>query len=68
MRFTIVICVALALACGSDTPVTPPTGSADLTVVGEGVVSDRYTGEIWVRGNVAYTTTWGNRGAPGNAV
>jgi hypothetical protein len=33
-----------------------------------GTVAERFTGEIWVRGNVAYTTTWGNRGALGNAV
>jgi hypothetical protein len=46
----------------------PPTGSQALVVLGKGVVTDRYTGEIWVRGNVAYTTTWGSREAPGNAV
>jgi len=32
--------------------VTPPTGSRALTVFGAGLVSDRYTGEIWVRGGV----------------
>lgn len=68
MRFAILTCAILTLACGSDNPVTPPTGSRALTVFGAGRVSDRYTGEIWVRGSVAYTTTWGNRGAPGNAV
>jgi hypothetical protein len=46
----------------------PPTGSQALAVLGQGVVTDRYTGEIWVRGNIAYTTTWGSRQAPGNAV
>ncbi len=59
--------VALALACGSDKTLTPPTSQV-LTVLGHGMVSDRYTGEIWVNGNVAYTTTWGSREAPGNAV
>jgi hypothetical protein len=56
------------VACNSDNSMLPPTGSQALVVLGEGVVTDRYTGEIWVRGNVAYTTTWGPRQAPGNAV
>lgn len=37
-------------------------------MLGNGQVHDRFTGEIWAFGSVAYTTTWGNRGAPGNAV
>jgi hypothetical protein len=68
MRVAILTCAIFTLACGSDSPVTPVTGSQALTVFGEGVVPDRYTGEIWVQGNVAYTTTWGFRNAPGNAV
>jgi len=68
MRFAAFACAIFTLACGSDKTVTQPAGSHTLTVFGEGLVSDRYTGELWVRGNVAYTTTWGNRGAPGNAV
>ena len=68
MRFAIFMCAIFTLACGSDSPVTPVAVSHALTVFGAGLVSDRYTGEIWVRGNVAYTTTWGNRSAPGNAV
>ena len=61
----------VTLSCRSDNPVMPGisvTGSAALTVFGMGSVSDRFTGEVWVRGNIAYTTTWGNRSAPGNAV
>ena len=58
----------LVVACNSDNSMLPPTGSQALVVLGEGVVTDRYTGEIWVRGNVAYTTTWGSRQASGNAV
>jgi hypothetical protein len=68
MRFAILTCAIFLLACGSDNPVTPVPGSHDLTIFGTGRVSDRYTGEIWVKGNVAYTTTWGFRSAPGNAV
>lgn len=56
------------LACHSDNPVVPPSDSPALAVLGNGVVADRYTGEVWVRGNVAYTTTWGFRQAPGNAI
>ena len=56
----------VALACGSDKTVSPlvnPNEPANL-----GVVAERYTAEVYVRGNYAYTTTWGFRAAPGNAV
>ena len=56
----------LALGCGSDKTAGPPANSnepADL-----GVVAERYTAEVYVRGNYAYTTTWGFRAAPGDAV
>ena len=56
------------LACGSDNPVTPPGTSPALVTLGVGIVADRFTAEINVRGNYAYTTTWGFRTAPGNAV
>lgn len=39
-----------------------------MPVLGHGAVSERFTGEIWVQGSVAYTTTWNNRDAPGNAI
>ena len=56
------------IGCGSDNVTKPPTVSQPLAVLGQGVVSDRYTAEIWVRGNVAYTTTWGSRLALGDAI
>lgn len=76
------ITVAGLVACGGDgtsatTQVTPPRDTtptvpvapAVLTHLGQGVVSERYTAEVWVRGTTAYTTTWGNRaGVRGNAV
>jgi len=73
------ILVALGLgvsaACGGDGPVEPepdptpqPVQVPALAVFGKGTVSERYTAELWVHGNIAYTTTWGNRQAPGNAV
>jgi len=68
MRIAILTCAILTLACGSDIPVTPRPPSQNLAIIGAGRVSERYTGEIWVQGNVAYTTTWGFRSAPGNAV
>lgn len=68
MRLTIFACALFVIGCGSDNPVEQGKGSADLPVFGEGLVPERYTAEIWVRGNVAYTTTWGNLSAPGNAV
>lgn len=68
MRFPVFTCAIVALACGSDNPVTPLTGSQALTAFGMGLVSDRFTAEVWVQENIAYTTTWGNRLAPGNAV
>lgn len=32
-----------------------------LRLEGHGLVADRFTAEVWVVGNVAYTTTWGAR-------
>jgi len=60
--------VLLALGCGSDKAVSPPGSEGTLATLGEGTVSDRYTAEINVRGNYAYTTTWGHREVFGNAV
>ncbi|HEY7566931.1 MAG TPA: hypothetical protein VH762_05135 [Gemmatimonadaceae bacterium] len=40
-----------------------------LSVAGQGEILSRYTAEVWVRGSVAYTSTWGTRnGANGNAL
>ncbi len=44
---------------GDGTP--PPIGAVVLRTEGNGKVEDRFTGELWVVGNVAYTTTWGAR-------
>jgi hypothetical protein len=44
---------------GDGTP--PAIGPVALRTEGNGKVSDRYTGEVWVVGNIAYTTTWGFR-------
>jgi hypothetical protein len=60
--------VLLLVACDSDNPVVPPAESPSLATLGNGVVTERYTAEVWVRGNVAYTTTWGFRQEQGNAI
>lgn len=39
-----------------------------MPVLGLGSVTERYTGEVAARGDWAYTSTWGNRQAPGNVV
>jgi hypothetical protein len=57
--------------CGSDsvTSAKPFTGTP-LSVIGHGATTARYTAELWTRGNIAYTSTWGQRSANavGNAV
>jgi hypothetical protein len=71
-RGPLVTLFAAAVAgCGSDSPTgaNPRTG-APLPVVGHGETTVRYTAELWTRGTVAYTSTWGQRSptAFGNAV
>ena len=60
----------VAAGCGSDSPSgTPAFDGPPLSVIGSGRMTDRYMAELWTRGNLAYTTTWGVRGnAFGNAV
>ena len=60
--------LSLLVACDSDNPVVPPAESPSLATLGHGLVNERFTAEVWVRGNVAYTTTWGSRQEPGNAI
>jgi hypothetical protein len=63
----LIVAVALiALGCNLDGAVRPPV--IDGNPEGLGIVADRFTAEITVRGNFAYTSTWGDRGAPGNAI
>jgi hypothetical protein len=61
---------ALFAACGGDktdegTNVNPPPTNTTLSVTGRGSLLGRFTAELWVNGNVAYTTTWGNRNGTG---
>ena len=63
----ILFCGSIAAGCGDDgdgngTPTDPLIDSpGDLVAQGRGIVDDRYTAELWVRGTTAYTTTWGTR-------
>ena len=62
--------VATTTACGSDAPtgVKPFSGPA-LSTIGKGEMTARYMAEVWTQGNVAYTSTWGQRATTfGNAV
>ena len=58
-------------ACSSDSATgTEPFTGTPLSTIGHGQTTARYTAELWTRGNVAYTSTWGQRSATvvGNAV
>jgi hypothetical protein len=61
----------LAAACAGDPadpdPPGPPT-SAALPVLGHGPVTERFSAEVAAAEPWVYTTTWGNRGTPGNAL
>jgi hypothetical protein len=68
--------LALALpvtACDAD-PIADrgddftPRTSVTLPVAGHGAVTSRFTAEVAVRGEWAYTTTWGVRADTGNAI
>src|SRR5215207_6276412 len=75
LTFALAAFSSLALAaCRSDssTGLEPFKGPA-LSVIGKGDMTARYMAEVWTRGNVAYTSTWGTRStggvlAVGNAV
>ena len=64
--FRVIIAALLLASCKGDgngigpDPLLTPT-PFDLVPKGLGSVPDRFTGELWVRGNTAYTTTWGTR-------
>ena len=74
IRYSAVMPAAIVLAaCGGDVagpdPDPDPLPVADtLPVLGHGTIDGRYTAEVAVRGEWAYTSTWNFRVAPGNAV
>lgn len=69
------LCVVLApvasvlIACGASDTTGPTVTNGMLAVLGHGADTARFTAEIAVRGNTAYTTTWSFRGQnPGNKI
>ncbi len=69
-RFAFVLLAATSLAaCSADStaPPAPTTNpSAALELFGLGAENSRYTGELVVRGDLAYVTTWGGYTRNGN--
>jgi hypothetical protein len=54
---------------GAPTAGRPVNGATTMRVTGHGEYSGRFTAELSVRGNTAYTSSWGTRGsARGNAI
>ncbi|HMA20216.1 MAG TPA: hypothetical protein VKO87_05405 [Gemmatimonadaceae bacterium] len=67
------VVLLVATACGGPDSLTGPDPLLtptpfDLTLIGQGPVTERVTAELWVNGNTAYTTTWGTRTTNGVAV
>ena len=67
-RSATTLAALFALAACHDSNKPGPQGtSPDIPVLGQGLSLARYTGEVNVRGNYAYTSTWNFRGTvPGN--
>lgn len=66
--YTAFLPVAFGLTASCGGVIDPdPVQSEELTVLGRGTVNDRYTAELWVHGNTAYTTTWNTRTVSGVA-
>ena len=54
--------LAGVLSCGGDDPTQPGVPARPITVVGGGDnAPDRYSSDLWVHGDYAYTGTWGAR-------
>ncbi|HEX2250763.1 MAG TPA: hypothetical protein VHH32_10465 [Gemmatimonadales bacterium] len=65
-----VIAFSLA-ACSNDSnvePVLPPTVTGLTVAAGGNNVPERYSSDLWVHGNYAYTGTWGFRAEQGNVL
>jgi len=66
-----ILLAAVFGGCSSDSATgTKPFTGTPLSIIGHGQTTARYTAELWTRGNIAYTSTWGQRSATavGNAV
>jgi hypothetical protein len=67
-RSALLVSVALLSCNDSSGPSLPPDGTGFTVVAGGSNVLERYSSDLWVHGNYAYTGTWGNRGALGNVM
>lgn len=62
-----VVCVCtVSLGCGGSDVIEPDGGGARATptilaTMSNGPVAERFTAELWVQENTAYTSTWGSR-------
>lgn len=72
LRLATPAALVLAAACGDDPLPSDPGGTdgppaqpVTMQVTGRGAIASRYSAEVWVHGNHAYTSTWGIRGNPG---
>ena len=71
-----VLAIVAFAACETETtgvdtpePPPPPPPPGEIAILGVGSVLERFTAEVAVRGDVAYTSTWGNRNNNrGNAI
>lgn len=69
IRLLAAACAVAAFAACDNDPNDPDDGDGTppqispvaLRAEGHGTVPDRFTGELWVVGNTAYTSTWGAR-------
>jgi hypothetical protein len=62
IRRSLVLFTAALLSCSdSSEPSLPPDGTGFSIVAGGNNVLERYSSDLWVHGNYAYTGTWGNR-------
>jgi hypothetical protein len=74
LSLTLALAALLSAACEPDpldvdASVTTHPVADTLPVLGQGIVAERFTGEVASRGSYAYTTTWSSRaGVRGNGV
>ena len=69
VRSLLIVALAFTVGCDRDDIVPPDRPAENIVVLGKGTSFERYTSELNVRGNYAYTSTWNIRsGVRGNAV
>lgn len=68
---SVLLVLLAATACDKDPVVNggfEPRDPVTIPVLGHGTITNRFAAEVAARGNWAYTTTWGRRPEPGNAI